>query len=515
MRKTIILWALGLSWMPMLTRAESATVLAAVATSSASDSTPITCLLKTDCRGNWSPGSLDSGANEGVYVQFEKPVAVDAVELETTDKPDTVPFVLSINGAPATGESAPKQVGAQNERTSAVRYAIPGSQVKSVFFRLGVRKGGWQHFSLRAIRFYRHGKPVKMNMPTLIPATVTATSTLEPRVAYQPANLFDSRYDFAWSTNGKTTKGPGESLQIHFATPQNLSGMLVWDGYQRSNSHYQANGRITRMTVTSDQVKQDIVLADRAGAQKVMLSEPLKKVSSLRLTIDAIAPGKKYKDVLISELRFIDDQGRIVLPQVEGMMPTPNALTAKLVGRSLSSLACSSSVMPGNFQRSFRLRKDGSFVIYAKAYDSDGKKTDRVLEGSWEQQGANVRIFGKRYAETVLQTDYALTKTKVPASIFQSDLMIARFKDLKPRAQQQLAALIWSRLVGTATGADGEKLVILGTDNQVLASGKDEKTLLVNFIAMLKQRNPWTIQSPILADAMLPSDEIGACETSH
>jgi len=514
MRKLIILLALGLSWVPLLARADSATVLAAVATSSASEATPVTCLLETNCRGAWSPGSVDTGANEGVYVQFETPVRVDAIELVTNDKTKNAPFVLSVNGAPVTGSSAPEPANVVGKDAYAVRYAIPGSQVKSVFFRLGVRKGGWRHFSLHSIRFLRKDKPVSISMPVMVPATVTASSQLEPKVAYQPANLFDSRYDFAWSTNGKTTKGPGEFLDIQFAAPLNIAGMIVWDGYQRSNTHFKANGRVTRLSVGTEQGKQQLTLKDKRGAQKLMLSRPLQQVSRLRLTIDAIAPGSKYKDVLISELRFVDDKGRIVLPQVKGMQPAPSALTTRLLGRSLSSLACASSLVPGNFQRSFRLRKDGSFVIYASSGDREGKQTDRVLEGNWDLRGAGVRIFGKRYAETVLETEYSLTKTKVPASIFQSDLKIARYRDLNPRAQQQLAALIWSRLVGKSMPGDEGPFAVLGTDNLPIATGKDEKSLLVNFIAALKQRNPWTIRSPILADAMLPSDDIGACESS-
>ena len=105
-----------------------------------------------------------------------------------------------------------------------------------------------------------------------------ATSVLDPAVAYQPANLFDSRYDFAWSTNGKKTAGIGESVQVTFSQPQNLSGLIVWNGYQRSEEHFRANGRVTKILVSDGQASQTVALADRMGGQRIGFVSPLKNV---------------------------------------------------------------------------------------------------------------------------------------------------------------------------------------------------------------------------------------------
>ena len=61
--------------LPALAATNSATVIAATATSSSTQAASVNCLLKSDCPGSWSPGSADSGANEGVYVQF-KPLSI-------------------------------------------------------------------------------------------------------------------------------------------------------------------------------------------------------------------------------------------------------------------------------------------------------------------------------------------------------------------------------------------------------------------------------------------------------
>jgi hypothetical protein len=490
---------------------EPISVIAAAATSNAPRAVPVTCLLASGCPGTWSPGSADSGANEGVYVQFEMAAEVDAIELTTNVKEASAPFTLSINGGVATRASTrPVAEGG----TYIARYAVPGNRVKSIFFRLGVQKGGWRGFQLHSIRFYSQGKTLDLALPVLAPASVTATSVLEPAVAYQPAHLFDSRYDFAWSTNGQTSKGKSESVEIKFSQPQSLSAMMIWNGYQRSEVHFKANGRVAKVAVSDGANSSAFPVADQMGGQRIVFDKPFKNVSSLKLTIVEVIPGAKYPDVLISELRFIDDQHRILIPQVQGMAPTSSPLIEPLLDRSLSSVVCSSSINPGNFQRSLRLRKDGSFVIYGKAHDEEeNKKTDQVLEGNWELRGAELRIFGKRYSDTVVRKEYSQKTSRTPPSIFQSNLKIAKFNELTPRDQQQLAALIWTRIGSKVQEVTGSQLEVQGVGGLV-ARGADEPTLLADLVKTFRSMNPWTVSSPVVADAFLFSDDVGACAST-
>jgi hypothetical protein len=497
---------------PAAAASNSATVITATATSSAPSAATVICLLKPDCAGSWSPGSLDSGANEGVYVQFESPVNADAVELVTNVADPHAPLILSINGAPATSSAPP--AGVARGRYS-LRYAIPGKSVKSVFFRLGVLKGGWRNFSLYAIRFYLGGQWLTPALPVLVNGTVAASSVLAPEVAYQPANLFDSRYDFAWSTNGQTTQGKGEFIEIKFDQPQELAGMIVWNGYQRSQEHFKANGRIRKLTVNAGASSESFSLSDTMGGQRISFSKPIQS-ASFKLTIDEVTRGAKYPDVLLSELRFVDGHDQIVIPQVKGISPEPNALVAGLIDRSFSSVVCGSSISLVDFQKSLRLRRNGSFVIYGKAYDEEEKKTtDQVMEGNWQFLGSAIRIFGKRYSETVIDNEYGHKAYKTPPSIFQSDLTIARFHDLAPEKKQEIAELIWTRISSKTIegGGEGESKEIRGVAGSVLAQSGDERVLVVNLVKSLEKMNPWTVSSPILADAMMASDDVGSCET--
>jgi hypothetical protein len=439
---------------------------------------------------------------------------IDAVELTTNVKDANAPVTLSINGTVA---AHPSIKAAPEAGRYVSRYAAPGGRVKSIFFRLGVQKGGWRGFQLYSIRFFTRGQAVAPALPVLVPASVTATSILEPQVAYQPANLFDSRYDFAWSTNGQTSKGKGESIEIKFAQPQNISGMMVWNGYQRSEVHFKANGRAAKLTVSDGVASQTFPLADKMGGQRAAFSNPFKGVTALKVTVADITAGAKYPDVLVSEIRLIDDQNRILIPQVQGMRPEASPLIEPLLDKSLSSVVCSSSSAPGDFQRSLRLRRDGSFVIYGKAHDEEeNKKTNQVLEGNWEVRGTSIRIFGKRYADTVVRTDYSQTTRRTPPSIFQSDLRIAKFNDLTSTQQQELAALVWTRVGSKADWeeANGAPIAITGVGGSILARGADEKTLLAGLTNSLQRLNPWTVSSPMIADALLFSDEVGGCATT-
>ena len=99
MRTSCVLAAVGLLLVPACRAASSAKVIAAAATSSSPGAATAICLLKTDCTGWWSPGSLDSGANEGIYVQLESTIDADVVEFTTNAKDATRNFNVSVNGA--------------------------------------------------------------------------------------------------------------------------------------------------------------------------------------------------------------------------------------------------------------------------------------------------------------------------------------------------------------------------------------------------------------------------------
>ena len=143
--------------------------------------------------------------------------------------------------------------------------------------------------------------------PERVSGTVSATSTLSPTEAYEAMNLFDSRMEYAWSSDDSAE---GVSLQFDFEEPQSFSGLWIWNGYQRSAMHCWKNARPQRIRFGNEASGfVELDLQDSLGLQQLSFDRkaPLEGTSFTLTILDAY-PGKNYQDTVISELRFIDSE---------------------------------------------------------------------------------------------------------------------------------------------------------------------------------------------------------------
>ena len=347
------------------------------------------------------------------------------------------------------------------------RYFVLGSttapvrkeDVKSLFIRIGAPDGKQPKWAegarLFALRFYapfpaltplplaadRRLFPVA---PLEVPARVSASSVLEPQAAYQPAHLFDSRYDFAWSTNGKKPGDAAAWVDVQWDAPLDIAGIVLWNGYQRSETHYKANGRPATITVTGSRGQsQDVTLKDGMEPQHLTFAHPFLGISTLRLTLGRIYKGTSYPDVLISEVRFITTRGEIVLPKVSLAKPPASARLEPFLDRTFGSNLCATGAdIASTSYYSFKLRSNGSFTAYLNE-EEDGEKKETVWEGNWEEQKDGLRLFGKRYSSFTgwKQIAYGLAEERTAAEIFQTPLKLMEFKSLSPAQQERLARL--------------------------------------------------------------------------
>ncbi|MBF0106738.1 MAG: hypothetical protein HQM16_15605 [Deltaproteobacteria bacterium] len=552
--KKIFILAL-LVFVPWYSRAsETGIVLSAAATSSTPDSTPVTCLLDPDCNGRWAPDSLDAGVNEGIYIQFENEILVNFIEITFVEPVSSLTkFTPYINGKTVTTNGTVFQVyprtllpvGTEGHnviqiagRNTADPVAPPMNvTIRSFFLKLG--KYDWGQGQkrpvIKSIHFYNHGQEIDtilgpnhisripLKLPQLVPAKVTATSVLDPQRAYQPENLFDSKSDFAWSTDGKKTTGKGESLTIKLDQAVTLSGLMVWNGYQRSQTHFLANGRVTKAEVkTPEGQVRHIILKDAQGVQKVLFAKPLQNTKSFTLTITDLQQGDRYKDVLISEMRLLGENNAMILPVVTAPpLKIPGGLQP-LVNRTWSSFI--HSVESGDaacpqtcFNKNFRLRSNGTFVMYQDFNDEPfdtGDLTARVLEGNWEVLGETVRIFGKKYTTTLRHSEYMQAKGETPQPIiFQSLLTIKKYNTLTPAEKQGLLAFIFASRKGTLKIQDDPiawYLMVADLTNPSV-TGKTQDALLKTLDQQLKALDPYTIKSTELTDIVLPTDTVYEC----
>jgi len=74
MRRMIVISTFVLLLQPTIATANSARIIVAAATSSATKAALVNVFSSRIAEDSWSPGFGDSGANEGVYVQFESTV---------------------------------------------------------------------------------------------------------------------------------------------------------------------------------------------------------------------------------------------------------------------------------------------------------------------------------------------------------------------------------------------------------------------------------------------------------
>lgn len=547
MKNTVLALLLGL--VVQSAYADDVAVLAASATSSSADSADITCLVDVKCNGKWQPASRDDGVDEGIYLQFSNAVSLYSVEVDIADENAEPSLVLYLNGK-TTGPDDVVYVNGHEKNASSktVTYTFHGrneddfqgslhTDARSVFIKIDksyAKKS--RKPTVKAIRFYRRSKTddpskvvsaaVQFKLPRVIPAEISASSILSPTTAYDPANLFDSRYDFAWSTDGTQTNGVGEKLNLTFAKDVNIAGLYVWNGYQRSKAHFEKNGRVKSLNLTTAQGDgQKVALESTYGLQKVALVKPLMQVKQLSIEIDDIYPGNAYKDVLLSELRFVDDKGSILLPDTPLPKLTYEKKWNEFLDRSWSTFL--HGIVPGQPEcygscnnKRLRLRSNGTFVIYLDfgSVRNDGGESANVLEGNWAVEQGKLRIFGKRYATQLKSSDYVQaekSKSVPAANLFQSYITLTRYNDLsKAKRESILQAMIKSRppVKNTEYGFSWENSCRVATGREDgLLFADTWQGFLSNTRKYLEKTNPYYVESSVVTDLFMPTDEVDAC----
>lgn len=113
----------------------------------------------------------------------------------------------------------------------------------------------------------------------------------------------DGNIQSCWS-EGAPEWGLGEFITIYFDGTYKVSGMNIWTGHQKSLELFRQNGRpVAVRVIGSDGSNEQYYLEDRFGMQRVIFRYPI-NVQSVRITVEGISPGSKYKDTCIAEVNF-------------------------------------------------------------------------------------------------------------------------------------------------------------------------------------------------------------------
>ncbi|HZH79200.1 MAG TPA: hypothetical protein VEY88_24450, partial [Archangium sp.] len=198
-------------------------------------------LLDGDPATGWSPEG--DPVEEGVLLRFEKPVKLDGVAPRTCKGAPELKVALYLNGAETLNEET---LGA-DAREQVLSFGK--RELRSLFIR--VRSAGSGKACLSEVQLLQGGKPVAAKAPRTVVGRIEASSVLKPADAYHPGYLFDGRLDFGWVEGAKST-GAGEFLTLTLEAPVELTALELWNGYQRSEDHFQKNVRAKKVAVSVD-----------------------------------------------------------------------------------------------------------------------------------------------------------------------------------------------------------------------------------------------------------------------
>lgn len=529
---------------------ESPQVVAAAGSSSAPGSASIDCLLNPECTGYWTPQAKDAGINEGVYIRFAKPTYCNYIEIAVDGElPDGVMLqafldaqtssrrnsgkksdsdggkddVIDIDVELAYETNAPKRsvyrvsaVNVDDEREP-LRYAAQSVFIKLASFRPGEVDAAAPR--IVSIRFYQQetlaeddhqATPLALRLPRIAAAAVSATSILEPHFAYSPTKLFDSQPDMAWSTNGAKNNGVGESIDVSFSQEEEIHGIMLWNGYQRSPVHYQANNRVKSLKVAG----QTLAVKDAMGAQTLMLPIPIKK-RDVTLEIAGVYPGGSYKDTLLSELRFIGADNTLLLPATSPVVPDAPKHIASLLDKTFTSFISAMEWDGANayaHDSSIRLRGNGSFVIYTDMGRDAGEDWSHIIEGNWDPQpDGTLRLFGKKYRAVVgvnadrgsyIGGEALDARNKTPAPrIFKSSMKVLYFNDLSPQEQKNA---VMQKIRSFPLTEEGESEIVFSLNTDAPHSKRWEPEFVENCVKLLRKVNPVCFSSDVYTDMTLP-----------
>ena len=124
---------------------------------------------------------------------------------------------------------------------------------------------------------------------------------------YDPAMMFDGNDLTAWN-EGSESDGVEEEVEIHFKSSIPTNAIRFKAGFF-DERYYEDNGRVKEIGVSLTDESGRIVLRRTAiipdGMKPYDFTFDEVKVARAHFTIESIYPGKKWKDLAISEIAFI------------------------------------------------------------------------------------------------------------------------------------------------------------------------------------------------------------------
>lgn len=399
----------------------------------------ISALFDTSSDTYWET-QTGAGPDEGIMLYFQNALPLSALQVSAVEgsmDPAKGLLQVYVNGTALT-PAAPGQkvmLGAQPVKSLYLRFNATGKESAVDVVKDDVKTMIRTFPANASIRIHSvqlwndKQEEVRLVAPQQQAGNITASSTLAPASAFNAANLFDSRKEFAWVEGNAATSGENETLRFEFEQAVHITSIQVWNGYQRSDEHFSANTRVRDFAFgASGGPMQTYTLRDSKAGQKIDLNTPAQgKV--FELNIKSMYPGKKYKDLAISEILFFDGETPLVvktgfterirneIKTASGNSPLQQVLNRRISNQTEDAETTTKSII---------LRSDGTFVMYELVEDTG----DQILaDGNWElsksdARSATLTVFGKWFNQYNLAAYYEGNTREEVTRIFRDELVV-------------------------------------------------------------------------------------------
>ena len=123
------------------------------------------------------------------------------------------------------------------------------------------------------------------------------------RDSYKAVNVQDGLADSAWC-EGDAGDGIGQWLEADFGGTQKVSKLTWINGNAASFPLFMKGNRATDVTLTFSDGSTEKLSAVKSSIRATEVTFPAHSTSSVRITFDAIAKGKEFNDLCVSEAYF-------------------------------------------------------------------------------------------------------------------------------------------------------------------------------------------------------------------
>lgn len=261
-------------------------------------------LLDGDRATGWSPAG--DPEDEGISFRFLPFLAVNAVRVVSCPASPSFTVQAFANGR-RVGAPLAIEPGSSAQVTFPSRFKADAKEtirLDDLFLRIDDAAGTP---CVGEVVFEHAGGPLEVVAPRVIYARASASSQLD---SHSPAHAFDGKPLTSWMESSKGT-GAGEWIELTLSRSVTAGAIEIWNGRQ-SKQGFPRNPRVKKLAVITPAGKQTFSVKDKMESQRLTFPEAVTS-SSFRFSIADAFPGNKKKDLALSEIALMGEEGAIAL----------------------------------------------------------------------------------------------------------------------------------------------------------------------------------------------------------